>query len=103
MLAWLHQLTLKLYVLSDNAPQQFTSFLSGRPEYIFPLTNSCCEAVIGGEGKSTDWKMWNKNSSKQVLRWKQTQGYELILLQAYTLASYEADAAAQIGCAASNT
>lgn len=102
MLAGSHQLILKLYVLSDNASQQFTSSLSGRPEYIFPLRNSCCEAVIGGEHKSTDRKMWKKNSSKQVLRWKQTQGYELIL-QAYTLASYEADAAAQTGCAASNT
>lgn len=47
--------------------------------------------------------MWKKNSSKQVLRWKQTQGYELILLQACTPASYEADAAAQTGCAARNT
>lgn len=93
----------KAHVLSDNAPQQFISFLSGRPEYTFPLRNSCCEAVIGGERKSTDQKKCKRNSSKQVLRWKQTQGYELILLQAYTPASYEADAAAQTACAASNT
>lgn len=75
----------------------------GDQNTFFLLEILAVKQLFGGEHKSTDQKMWRKNSSKQVLRWKQTQGYELILLQAYTLASYEADAAAQTGCAASNT